>query len=200
MSKKKSNNGRKFFTCEVSRDGKKIKFPKKLRNKITSYRRIGYGPNERDVLIGEVVNDKYLVFPLYKEMDLDNSELYIIERTPHGVEDEPEKEETSTSEESKDDTPDLEIVNVSETLYKPLGLRKVSSIPNEGLFKYDDMIWIKRRPRRRTCIETLDGSLVFTKYISKKFDCTNPYRKINRLMVEQVSAVSPEEENNIKDV
>ena len=43
MGKKKSNNGRKFVTCEVI--GKKIKFPKKLRNKITSYRRIGYGPN-----------------------------------------------------------------------------------------------------------------------------------------------------------
>ena len=34
MGKKKSNNGRKFVTCEVI--GKKIKFPKKLRNKIRS--------------------------------------------------------------------------------------------------------------------------------------------------------------------
>lgn len=196
MGKKKSSNGRKFVTCEVI--GKKIKFPKKLRNKITSYRRIGYGPNERDVLIGEIVNDKYLVFPLDREMDLDNSELYIIERTPHGVEDEPEKDvepDTKKSKESKDETPDLEIINVSETLYRSLGLRKISSIPTDGLFKYDDMIWIKRCPGTKTYIETLDGSLTFARYIRKELGCSSPYKKMYTLMVEQVSIVEPEEEN-----
>lgn len=143
MGKKKNNNGRKFFTCAVK--GKKIKFPKKLRNKITSYRRIGYGPTERDVLIGEIVNGKYLVFPLDKEMDLDNSELYIIERTPGSIE---EEETESTTDvvvnNSKDEVPTEKIATVSETLYKSLGLRKVSSIPNDGLFKYDNLIWIKK--------------------------------------------------------
>lgn len=194
MGKKKSSNGRKFFTCEVS--GKKIKFPKKLRNKITSYRRIGYGPNERDVLIGEIVNDKYLVFPLDKEMDLDNSELYIIERTPHGVDDEPEKEEVkSETKKPKEETPDLEIIKVSETLYRSLGLRKISSIPSDSLFKYDDMIWIKRCPGQKTYIETLDGSITFARYMRKKLGCSSPYKKMYTLMVEQVAIVEPEEEN-----
>ncbi len=80
MGKKKNNNAREFFSFDVTKKG--IRLPKKLRKKITSYRRIGFGPNEKDVLIGEVVNGKYLVLPLFKEMDLDNSELYIIERTP----------------------------------------------------------------------------------------------------------------------
>lgn len=193
MGKNKNGNGRKFFTCEVI--GKKIKFPKKLRNRITSYRRIGYGPNERDVLIGEIVNDKYLVFPLDKEMDLDNSELYIIERTPHGVDDDPEKEEDITVEETDDDTTPTNVVNPSETLYKPLGLRKVSSIPNDGLFKYDDIVWIKRCTEQRTFIESLDGSLPFARHIRKRLGYSNPYSKMYNLMVEQVAIVEPEEEN-----
>lgn len=80
MGKKNGSNVREFFSFDVTKKG--IKLPKKLRKKITSYRRVGFGPNEKDVLIGEVVNGKYLVLPLFKEMDLDNSELYIIERTP----------------------------------------------------------------------------------------------------------------------
>lgn len=192
MGKSKNENGRKFYTCEVS--GKKIKFPKKLRNKITSYRRIGYGPNERDVLIGEIVNDKYLVFPLNKEMDLDNSELYIIERTPHGVDEEPDKEEDTDDKEPKQIKEPV-VSTVSETLYKPLGLRKVSSIPNDGLFKYDDIIWIKRCTEQRTFIESLDGALPFARYMRKKLGYSNPYKKMYTLMVEQVAIVEPEEEN-----
>ena len=104
MGKNKNNNGRKFFACEVK--GKKIKFTKKLRNKITSYRRIGYGPTERDMLIGEIVNGKYLVFPLDKEMDLDNSELYIIERTPGSIEEEETESTTDVvANNSKDEVP-----------------------------------------------------------------------------------------------
>ena len=57
MGKKKNNNAREFFSFDVTKKG--IRLPKKLRKKITSYRRIGFGPNEKDVLIGEVVNGKY---------------------------------------------------------------------------------------------------------------------------------------------
>lgn len=193
MGKKKNNNGRKFFACEVK--GKKIKFPKKLRNKITSYRRIGYGPTERDVLIGEIVNGKYLVFPLDKEMDLDNSELYIIERTPGSIEEEETESTTDVvANNSKDEVPAEKIATVSETLYKSLGLRKVSSIPNDGLFKYDNLIWIKKCTEQRTFIGTLDGSLTFARYIRKKLNCSNPYNKMYHLVVEQVSAITPEEE------
>lgn len=187
MGKKKSNNGREFFTCEVK--GKKLKFPKKLRDKITSYRRIGYGPNERDVLIGEIVNDKYLVFPLYKEMDLDNSEIYIIERTPHDIDTDVSDKDTSTQETKS-------VPHVSETLYKSLGLRKISSIPNDSLFKYDDIIWGKRGTDRKIFIESIDGTLPFAQYIRKKLNCGNPYKKMYNLMAEQVIAVEPSEENS----
>ena len=186
MGKKKSNNDRKFFTCEVK--GKKIKFPKKLRNKITSYRRIGYGPNERDVLIGEIVNDKYLIFPLDRELDLDNSELYIIERTPHDIDTDVSDKDTSSRETKS-------VPHVSETLYKSLGLRKISSIPNDSLFKYDDIIWSKRGTAKKIFIESIDGTLPFAQYIRKKLDCGNPYKKMYNLMAEQVIAVELSEEN-----
>lgn len=191
MGKKETKGNRKFFTCEV--DGKKIKFPKKLRNKITSYRRIGYGPNERDVLIGEIINDKYLVFPLNKEMDLDNSELYIVERTPHDIDIVVSDKDTSTQETEPEK---VSVPHISETLYKSLGLRKISSIPNDSLFKYDDIIWGKRCTDKKIFIESIDGTLTFAQYIRKKLGCGNPYKKMYNLMAEQVIAVEPAEENN----
>lgn len=121
MGKKKSNNTREFFSFDVTKKG--IKLPKKLRKKITSYRRIGFGPNEKDVLIGEVVNGKYLVLPLFKEMDLDNSELYIIERTPGSIEEDDKPDTVDVVDaESKDEVPTDKVAQVSETLYTPLGL------------------------------------------------------------------------------
>ena len=190
MGKKKSNNGRKFVTCEVI--GKKIKFPKKLRNRITSYRRIGYGPNERDVLIGEIVNDKYLVFPLDKEMDLDNSELYIIERTPHGVDDEPDTVDVVDTE-SKDEVPTDKVSQVSETLYTPLGLRSIASLPSGSFFKYDGIIWTKVRTGKRTFVDAIDLSVRFSDYLVKKLGCSNPYSKMKSIMVEQLTLREPEE-------
>lgn len=196
MGKKKSNNGRKFVTCDVI--GKKIKFPKKLRNKITSYRRIGYGPNERDVLIGEIVNDKYLVFPLDKEMDLDNSELYIIERTPGSIEDDTniETDVDVVDAESKDEVPAEKVAQVSESLYTPLGLRSLPSLPSGSFFKYDGIIWTKVRTGKRTYIDALDLSVRFSDYLVKKLGCSNPYSKMKYIMVEQLTLRKPEDENN----
>lgn len=193
MGKKKNNNGRKFVTCDVI--GKKIKFPKKLRNKITSYRRIGYGPNERDVLIGEIVNGKYLVFPLDKEMDLDNSELYIIERTPGSIEDDTDIESKVdvVDAESKDELPVEKVAQVSETLYTPLGLRSISSLPSGSFFKYDGIIWTKVRTGKRTLVDAIDLSVRFSDYLVKKLGCSNPYSKMKSIMVEQLTLREPEE-------
>lgn len=194
MGKKKSNNGRKFYTCEVS--GKKIKFPKKLRNKITSYRRIGYGPNERDVLIGEIVNGKYLVFPLDKEMDLDNSELYIIERTPGSIEEDDKPDTVDVVDaESKDEVPTDKVAQVSETLYTPLGLRSISSLPSGSFFKYDGIIWTKVRTGKRTFVDAIDLSVRFADYLVKKLGCSNPYSKMKSIMVEQLTLREPEEKD-----
>lgn len=192
MSKKKSSNGRKFVTCEVI--GKKIKFPKKLRNKITSYRRIGYGPNERDVLIGEIVNDKYLVFPLDKEMDLDNSELYIIERTPGSIEEDDKPDTVDVVDaESKDEAASEKVSQVSESLYTPLGLRSIASLPSGSFFKYDGIIWTKVRTGKRTFVDAIDLSVRFADYLVKKLGCSNPYSKMKSIMVEQLTLREPEE-------
>lgn len=194
MGKKKSNNGRKFVTCEVI--GKKIKFPKKLRNKITSYRRIGYGPNERDVLIGEIVNGKYLVFPLDKEMDLDNSELYIIERTPGSIEEDDKPDTVDVVDaESKDEVPTEKVSQVSESLYTPLGLRSIASLPSGSFFKYDGIIWTKVRTGKRTFIDAIDLSVRFADYLVKKLGCSNPYSKMKSIMVEQLTLREPEEKD-----
>lgn len=192
MSKKKSSNGRKFVTCDVI--GKKIKFPKKLRNKITSYRRIGYGPNERDVLIGEIVNGKYLVFPLDKEMDLDNSELYIIERTPGSIEEDDKPDTVDVVDaESKDEVPTDKVAQISETLYTPLGLRSIASLPSGSFFKYDGIIWTKVRTGKRTFVNAIDLSVRFSDYLVKKLGCSNPYSKMKSIMVEQLTLREPEE-------
>ena len=192
MSKKKSSNGRKFVTCDVI--GKKIKFPKKLRNKITSYRRIGYGPNERDVLIGEIVNGKYLVFPLDKEMDLDNSELYIIERTPGSIEEDDKPDTVDVVDaESKDEVPNDKVAQISETLYTPLGLRSIASLPSGSFFKYDGIIWTKVRTGKRTFVDAIDLSVRFSDYLVKKLGCSNPYSKMKSIMVEQLTLREPEE-------
>lgn len=192
MGKKKSNNAREFFSFDVTKKG--IKLPKKLRKKITSYRRIGFGPNEKDVLIGEVVNGKYLVLPLFKEMDLDNSELYIIERTPGSIEEDDKPDTVDVVDaESKDEVPTDKVAQVSETLYTPLGLRSIASLPSGSFFKYDGIIWTKVRTGKRTFVDAIDLSVRFSDYLVKKLGCSNPYSKMKSIMVEQLTLREPEE-------
>lgn len=192
MGKKKNNNAREFFSFDVTKKG--IKLPKKLRKKITSYRRIGFGPNEKDVLIGEVVNGKYLVLPLFKEMDLDNSELYIIERTPGSIEEDDKPDTVDVVDaESKDEVPTDKVAQVSETLYTPLGLRSIASLPSGSFFKYDGIIWTKVRTGKRTFVDAIDLSVRFSDYLVKKLGCSNPYSKMKSIMVEQLTLREPEE-------
>lgn len=192
MGKKKNNNAREFFSFDVTKKG--IRLPKKLRKKITSYRRIGFGPNEKDVLIGEVVNGKYLVLPLFKEMDLDNSELYIIERTPGSIEEDDKPDTVDVVDaESKDEVPTEKVSQVSETLYTPLGLRSIASLPSGSFFKYDGIIWTKVRTGKRTFIDAIDLSVRFSDYLVKKLGCSNPYSKMTSIMVEQLTLREPEE-------
>lgn len=192
MGKKKNNNAREFFSFDVTKKG--IRLPKKLRKKITSYRRIGFGPNEKDVLIGEVVNGKYLVLPLFKEMDLDNSELYIIERTPGSIEEDDKPDTVDVVDaESKDEVPTEKVSQVSETLYTPLGLRSIASLPSGSFFKYDGIIWTKVRTGKRTFIDAIDLSVRFSDYLVKKLGCSNPYSKMKSIMVEQLTLREPEE-------
>lgn len=192
MGKKKNNNAREFFSFDVTKKG--IKLPKKLRKKITSYRRIGFGPNEKDVLIGEVVNGKYLVLPLFKEMDLDNSELYIIERTPGSIEEDDKPDTVDVVDaESKDEVPTDKVAQISETLYTPLGLRSIASLPSGSFFKYDGIIWTKVRTGKRTFVDAIDLSVRFSDYLVKKLGCSNPYSKMKSIMVEQLTLREPEE-------
>lgn len=192
MGKKKNNNAREFFSFDVTKKG--IRLPKKLRKKITSYRRIGFGPNEKDVLIGEVVNGKYLVLPLFKEMDLDNSELYIIERTPCSIEEDDKPDTVDVVDaESKDEVPTEKVSQVSETLYTPLGLRSIASLPSGSFFKYDGIIWTKVRTGKRTFVDAIDLSVRFSDYLVKKLGCSNPYSKMKSIMVEQLTLREPEE-------
>lgn len=192
MGKKKNNNAREFFSFDVTKKG--IRLPKKLRKKITSYRRIGFGPNEKDVLIGEVVNGKYLVLPLFKEMDLDNSELYIIERTPGSIEEDDKPDTVDVVDaESKDEVPTEKVSQVSETLYTPLGLRSIASLPSGSFFKYDGIIWTKVRTGKRTFVDAIDLSVRFSDYLVKKLGCSNPYSKMKSIMVEQLTLREPKE-------
>lgn len=192
MGKKKNNNAREFFSFDVTKKG--IRLPKKLRKKITSYRRIGFGPNEKDVLIGEVVNGKYLVLPLFKEMDLDNSELYIIERTPGSIEEDDKPDTVDVVDaESKDEVPTDKVAQISETLYTPLGLRSIASLPSGSFFKYDGIIWTKVRTGKRTFVDAIDLSVRFSDYLVKKLGCSNPYSKMKSIMVEQLTLREPEE-------
>lgn len=103
---KVTRKNRVLVTFDVTE--KKIKIPKSLRPEIKSYRRIGFGPNERDVLIGEIVNGKYLVFPLQKEIDLENSELYIVERDPRD----------KSEDENESDSSDTPVSNDTSVKYK----------------------------------------------------------------------------------
>lgn len=192
MGKKKNNNAREFFSFDVTKKG--IRLPKKLRKKITSYRRIGFGPNEKDVLIVEVVNGKYLVLPLFKEMDLDNSELYIIERTPGSIEEDDKPDTVDVVDaESKDEVPTDKVAQISETLYTPLGLRSIASLPSGSFFKYDGIIWTKVRTGKRTFVDAIDLSVRFSDYLVKKLGCSNPYSKMKSIMVEQLTLREPEE-------
>lgn len=160
---------------------KKIKIPKSLRPEIKSYRRIGFGPNERDVLIGEIVNGKYLVFPLQKEIDLENSELYIVERDPRD----------KSEDENESDSSDIPVSNDTSVKYKVIGYIKIKDVPDNAFFLYDDIIWSVRKAGKRVFITNAEtGQRIADYYKEKNKTCTNPYSILYRKMVKQVKMVS----------
>lgn len=160
---------------------KKIKIPKSLRPEIKSYRRIGFGPNERDVLIGEIVNGKYLVFPLQKEIDLENSELYIVERDPRD----------KSEDENESDSSDIPVSNDTSVKYKVIGYIKIKDVPDNAFFLYDDIIWSVRKAGKRVFITNAEtGQRIADYYKEKNKTCTNPYSILYRKMVKQVKIVS----------
>ncbi len=160
---------------------KKIKIPKSLRPEIKSYRRIGFGPNERDVLIGEIVNGKYLVFPLQKEIDLENSELYIVERDPRD----------KSEDENETDSSDIPVSNDTSVKYKVIGYIKIKDVPDNAFFLYDDIIWSVRKAGKRVFITNAEtGQRIADYYKEKNKTCTNPYSILYRKMVKQVKIVS----------
>ena len=160
---------------------KKIKIPKSLRPEIKSYRRIGFGPNERDVLIGEIVNGKYLVFPLKKEIDLENSELYIVERDPRD----------KSEDENESDSSDIPVSNDTSVKYKVIGYIKIKDVPDNAFFLYDDIIWSVRKAGKRVFITNAEtGQRIADYYKEKNKTCTNPYSILYRKMVKQVKMVS----------
>ena len=150
MAESKVTSKRRIVTCDVT--GKKIKIPKELRSEIKSYRRVGFGPNERDVLVGEIINNKYLVFPLQKEMDLENSEIYIVERDPRDKSDDEDSKSTDTeSKETSDGSTTNDnkyyLVNVDglDIKYRIVGISRIGELTDKSLFIYDDEIWVMHR-------------------------------------------------------
>lgn len=180
MEKSKvTNKNRVLVTFDVTE--KKIKIPKSLRPEIKSYRRIGFGPNERDVLIGEIVNGKYLVFPLQKEIDLENSELYIVERDPRD----------KSEDENESDSSDIPVSNDTSVKYKVIGYIKIKDVPDNAFFLYDDIIWSVRKAGKRVFITNAEtGQRIADYYKEKNKTCTNPYSILYRKMVKQVKIVS----------
>lgn len=180
MEKSKvTNKNRVLVTFDVTE--KKIKIPKSLRPEIKSYRRIGFGPNERDVLIGEIVNGKYLVFPLQKEIDLENSELYIVERDPRD----------KSEDENESDSSGTPVSNDASVKYKVIGYIKIKDVPDNAFFLYDDIIWSVRKTENRTFItNTETGQRIADYYKEKNKTCTNPYSILYRKMVKQVKIIS----------
>lgn len=176
---KVTRKNRVLVTFDVTE--KKIKIPKSLRAEIKSYRRIGFGPNERDVLIGEIVNGKYLVFPLQKEIDLENSELYIVERDPRD----------KSEDENESDSLDIPVSNDTSVKYKVIGYIKIKDVPDNAFFLYDDIIWSVRKAGKRVFITNAEtGQRIADYYKEKNKTCTNPYSILYRKMVKQVKMVS----------
>lgn len=176
---KVTRKNRVLVTFDVTE--KKIKIPKSLRPEIKSYRRIGFGPNERDVLIGEIVNGKYLVFPLQKEIDLENSELYIVERDPRD----------KSEDENESDSSDTPVSNDTSVKYKVIGYIKIKDVPDNAFFLYDDIIWNVRKTEKRAFITNIEtGQRIADYYREKNKDCNNPYSILYKKMVKQVKMIT----------
>lgn len=193
---KVTRKNRVLVTFDVTE--KKIKIPKSLRPEIKSYRRIGFGPNERDVLIGEIVNGKYLVFPLQKEIDLENSELYIVERDPRdNSDDEKENEpsDTTIEESTKESTVDnnkyfLVNVNGLDIRYRVIAFQRVGDLSDKSLFIYDDKIWTMHRTAGRRFINDVNNTITFAEYYKQKYKVNNPYIGLYTKMVKIIEIVS----------
>lgn len=195
MEESKVTSKRKIVTCDVK--GKKIKIPKELRSEIKSYRRVGFGPNERDVLVGEVINNKYLVFPLQKEMDLENSEIYIVERDPRNSSDDEDFKSTDTTtektgNESTNNGTKYYLVNVDglDIKYRVLTYQRISDLPDKSLFIYDDKIWSMHRTTGRRFINDVNNIISFAEYYKQKYKVNNPYVGLYTKMVKTIEIVS----------
>ena len=195
MDESKVISKRKIVTCDVK--GKKIKIPKELRSEIKSYRRVGFGPNERDVLVGEVIKNKYLVFPLQKEMDLENSEIYIVERDPRNKSDEEESKSTDTesketSDGSTSDDSKYYLVNVDglDIKYRVVSYQRIGDLPDKSLFIYDDEIWVMHRTAGRRFINSVNNVVSFPEYYKQKYKVNNPYCSLYSKMVKTIEIVS----------
>lgn len=196
MEKSKvTNKNRVLVTFDVTE--KKIKIPKSLRPEIKSYRRIGFGPNERDVLIGEIVNGKYLIFPLQKEIDLENSELYIVERDPRDISDDEDSKstDTTTEETAKESTVDnskyfLVNVNGLDIRYRVIAFQRVGDLADKSLFIYDDKIWSMHRTAGRRFINDVNNTISFAEYYKQKYKVNNPYVGLYTKMVKIIEIVS----------
>ena len=195
MDVSKVTSKRKIITCDVT--GKKIKIPKELRSEIKSYRRVGFGPNERDVLVGEVINNKYLVFPLQKEMDLENSEIYIVERDPRDKSDDEdsksidtESEETSVRSTSDDNKYYLVNVDGLDIKYRIVGISRIGELPDKSLFIYDDEIWVMHRTAGRRFINSVNNVISFPEYYKQKYKVNNPYSSLYSKIVKTIEIVS----------
>ena len=181
---------RNIITFDVTE--KKIKIPKSLRSEIKSYRRIGHGANERDVLVGEIVQGKYLVFPLLKEIDLDNSKIYIVERVPGSTSEEDKEEPTPVKKEDKHPEEEGVLFSTHDDVtirYKVKAYRKLMELPDGSHFIYDDMVWTVRVNERRVVISAHDMVSRFGNYMKNKLKSSNPYAKINNMLVKEVSIV-----------
>lgn len=179
---KVTRKNRVLVTFDVTE--KKIKIPKSLRPEIKSYRRIGFGPNERDVLIGEIVNGKYLVFPLQKEIDLENSELYIVERDPRDNSDDEKEDESADTQVSTNDDVSIK--------YKVIGYIKINDLPNNSFFIYDDIIWAVRKPgEKRTFITNMKtGERIIDYYKEKNKTHNKPYNVLYKKIVKQIKLIN----------
>lgn len=195
MDVSKVTSKRRTVTCDVT--GKKIKIPKELRSEIKSYRRVGFGPNERDVLVGEIINNKYLVFPLQKEMDLENSEIYIVERDPRDKSDNEDSksidiESKETSDGSISDDNKYYLVNVDglDIKYRIVGISRIGELTDKSLFIYDDEIWVMHRTAGRRFINSVNNVVSFPEYYKQKYKVNNPYCSLYSKIVKTIEIVS----------
>lgn len=195
MAESKVTIKRRIVTCDVT--GKKIKIPKELRSEIKSYRRVGFGPNERDVLVGEIINNKYLVFPLQKEMDLENSEIYIVERDPRDKSDEEDSKSTDTTTEetsnkSTNNGTKYYLLNVDglDIKYRVVSYQRIGELPDKSLFIYDDEIWVMHRTAGRRFINSVNNVVSFPEYYKQKYKVNNPYSSLYSKIVKTIEIVS----------